>query len=512
MNSQEYTEIAKKIGEKHNRFFEQFCLSYPEYQTISKDYLRKETHLNGVQFYAGFISGENQNWEDHIEVSIAIEMVMLWAYKTNRILDRKQETWATEENLKNTTLEHDLMLACIYSLLEAYSRKNIGHNEQVKDIINHLLGRMAYGFWRERSIMVKYQKLEDILVDWENKYLDRNINFNLVYDYAPLVGYALSSNDLSIIDKYEKEIDPSSRFSSAGQIINDLGDFGTDVDTHVKVYQDLFSDIRNSIVTFPVHALIKEKIVQKALHKPKITHSRIWQWRMRRLVTKNNLNTTILSISEKAYYTHKDFYDKYISNPNPLLLKVYRMLVNNKYFDQRTIRKESTVFRSQVILCDIRGKTLGTYDKLLAHKEGKLHKAFSIFVYNKNGELLIQQRAKHKYHSGGIWANTCCSHYVSSENVSNTAHYRLKEEMGFDCKLRKRFSFVYDLNVSNGMREHEFDTVFEGKYDGPIKPNPEEIESYRWISIEDLQKEIQENPEIYAPWFKKILERMGLVR
>lgn len=333
MNSQEYNEIGKQVGSVLNNFFEEFCSQYPEYQTIKKDYLRKKIHLNGLQFYAGFINGKSGNWEDYIEIPIAIEMVMLWAYKTNRILDKKQEVWANEENIKNTTLEHDLMLSCIYSLIESYSKKKIGNTEKIKDIIGELLSRLAYGFWVERNnLSIQNSKLEDILTNWNKMHIDRNVNLDLVYDYAPLVGYAVSVNNFSIIENYGKEMNSSSRFSNAGQIINDLGDFGNDVDKHVKVYQDLFSDIRNGIITFPVYRLIKEKIVLKALKYPKITRTRFWQWRMRRLIKKNNLSADIRKISEEAYNAHENFYKQHIQEVSPLLMKTYGMLKNNKYF------------------------------------------------------------------------------------------------------------------------------------------------------------------------------------
>ena len=460
MNTQEYTKIAKEIGVKLNQFFNEFCSKYPEYQSIKNDYLKKEVHLNGIQFYAGFMSGKNKNWEDYIEIPIAIELVMIWAYKTNRILDKKQDVWSKEENLQNTTLEHDLILACNFSLLNSYSAKNLGHNEKIKDIIGHLLSCLAYGFWKERSIMVKFTPLENILTDRESRHLDRNINFNLVYDYAPLVGCAISNNDFSIIEKYEKEIEPNDRFSHVGQIINDLGDFGNDVDKHVKVYQDLFSDIRNSIVTYPVYSLIKEKVVLKALEKPKVTFSKSWQQKMRKLIAVSSLNEDVLRLSENAYYAHKNFYEKHVPGAGPLLLRIYGIFINNKYFDQEIVKANSKILRNRVVLCNIRGKELGNYDKLEAHKEGKLHKAFSIFVFNNKEEFLIQKRAEGKYHSGGLWSNTCCSHTLSGENLIVSAKKRLKEEMGFECELNKKFSFVYNLDVGNGLTEHEFNSVF----------------------------------------------------
>lgn len=160
----------------------------------------------------------------------------------------------------------------------------------------------------------------------------------------------------------------------------------------------------------------------------------------------------------------------------------------------------------QVILVDKNNRRIGIEEKTKAHKEGKLHRAFSIFVFNSNRDLLIQQRAKIKYHSGGLWSNTVCSHPMPNETYQQAVHRRLREEMGFDCKLKKIFCFIYNAGFQNGLAENEFDCVFIGKFDGEPKPNRREIVNYKWIPVRELKKDIVKNPNRYSVWLKKALD------
>lgn len=162
----------------------------------------------------------------------------------------------------------------------------------------------------------------------------------------------------------------------------------------------------------------------------------------------------------------------------------------------------------KVILVDKNDKEVGTGEKLKTHQEGKLHRAFSIFVFNSKNELLIHQRAKTKYHCGGLWSNTCCSHPRPGEVLEGVVHRRLKTEMGFDCKLKEIFSFIYQVKFDNNLFEHEYDHVFIGRFDGEPVPNPEEVEDWKWIKIEELKKDIQKNPEKYTYWFKACIGRV----
>ncbi|UTW64857.1 isopentenyl-diphosphate Delta-isomerase [bacterium SCSIO 12643] len=162
----------------------------------------------------------------------------------------------------------------------------------------------------------------------------------------------------------------------------------------------------------------------------------------------------------------------------------------------------------QVVLVDQEDNQIGLMGKMEAHEKGLLHRAFSIFVFNSKGELLIQQRAHTKYHSAGEWANTCCSHQRDGESTLDAAHRRLQEEMGFDVELNEVFSFTYKKEFGNGLTEHEFDHVIFGQYDDAPVMNPEEVADWKYISIEDLKKDIELEPEKYTIWLQIALKEV----
>lgn len=164
--------------------------------------------------------------------------------------------------------------------------------------------------------------------------------------------------------------------------------------------------------------------------------------------------------------------------------------------------------QEQVILVDREGREIGTEEKLQAHREGKLHCAFSVFIFNTLGELLLQKRSKTKYHSGGLWTNTCCSHPRPSEAYHHAARRRLREEMGVDCELTSLFNFIYHTKLENDLFEHELDHVFVGRYDGQPIPNPDEVDDWKWINLDKLKRDVRENPEHYTYWFKLVLNRV----
>lgn len=155
-----------------------------------------------------------------------------------------------------------------------------------------------------------------------------------------------------------------------------------------------------------------------------------------------------------------------------------------------------------VILVDEQDNEIGVMEKMLAHREGRLHRAFSIFIFNADNELLLQQRALHKYHSGGLWTNTCCSHPRPHETIKDAAHRRLFEEMGFDCELSIKTSFIYRSPFENGLTEHEFDYVLTGHFDGQPRIEPEEVQAFRWVALDDVKKDILQHPEQYTSWFR----------
>lgn len=161
-----------------------------------------------------------------------------------------------------------------------------------------------------------------------------------------------------------------------------------------------------------------------------------------------------------------------------------------------------------VILVDQDDKVTGSMEKMEAHRKGELHRAFSVFIFNSNGELLIQQRALEKYHSAGKWSNTCCSHPYIGEETINGANRRLKEEMGMDCKLDFGFSFIYQALLEEGLSENEFDHVYFGTTDLIPVLNSSEVADFRYISLNDLELEIKADPDQYTIWLKICFDRV----
>lgn len=162
-----------------------------------------------------------------------------------------------------------------------------------------------------------------------------------------------------------------------------------------------------------------------------------------------------------------------------------------------------------ITLVDENDNVVGAAEKIGAHRNAMLHRAFSIFIFNSRGELLIQQRSEKKYHSPGMWANTCCGHPRPGETLEGAAHRRLREEMGFDAPLAKAFSFIYKCEFENGLTENEYDYVLIGKWDGEPKKNPDEAADYKWISKDTLEEDIKKNPDKYTLWFKIAWEKLN---
>lgn len=150
---------------------------------------------------------------------------------------------------------------------------------------------------------------------------------------------------------------------------------------------------------------------------------------------------------------------------------------------------------------------IGIMPKMEAHQKAVLHRAFSVFLLNSENELLLQKRAAHKYHSPGLWTNTCCSHQRRGESNITAGKRRLQEEMGIQAELEEAFSFIYKAPFDNGLTEHEFDHVLLGRFNGTPRINPEEVSDWRWMPLEAVRQEIAENGEAYTAWFRIIFER-----
>ncbi|MBB6682746.1 isopentenyl-diphosphate Delta-isomerase [Aequorivita sp. 609] len=161
----------------------------------------------------------------------------------------------------------------------------------------------------------------------------------------------------------------------------------------------------------------------------------------------------------------------------------------------------------KVILVDENDQKIGLMPKMEAHEKGLLHRAFSVFVFNSKNELMLQQRALHKYHTPGLWANTCCSHQRDGESSIDAGKRRLSEEMGFTTDLKETTTFIYKAPFDNGLTEHELDHILIGKYEGEPNINPDEVADWKWMSLEEVKNDIQANPDIYTAWFIIIFDK-----
>jgi len=168
----------------------------------------------------------------------------------------------------------------------------------------------------------------------------------------------------------------------------------------------------------------------------------------------------------------------------------------------------------QIILVDEADREIGTAEKLAAHRDGgRLHRAFSVFLFDDAGRMLLQRRAAAKYHFGGLWTNACCGHPRPGEEVGAAARRRLREELGVEPELREVFSFVYSAeDPGSGLTEREVDHVFVGRFSGEARPDPSEVDALRWADCDELEHDLGERPEHYTPWFAHALERLPELR
>ena len=165
------------------------------------------------------------------------------------------------------------------------------------------------------------------------------------------------------------------------------------------------------------------------------------------------------------------------------------------------------MIEEQVILVNENNEQIGLMPKLEAHEKAVLHRAFSVFVFNNDNELMLQQRALGKYHSPGLWTNTCCSHQREGESNIQAGKRRLQEEMGFVTELEESISFIYKAPFDNGLTEHEFDHVLIGKFNSDPVINTDEVEAWKWMSLETVKNDIEKQPKLYTAWFKIIFDK-----
>ncbi len=172
--------------------------------------------------------------------------------------------------------------------------------------------------------------------------------------------------------------------------------------------------------------------------------------------------------------------------------------------------------KEEVILVDSTDRPIGVMEKMQAHLQGRLHRAFSVFLFNDQNQILLQRRAFHKYHSGGLWSNTCCSHPKPGEKTTDAVHRRLQEEMGISCPVFPVFQLQYHATVDNGLQEHEFDHIYVGHYSGIPNINQNEVADWLYCDLDDLRIDMNRRPESYSKWFRialpQLLEKMPEIK
>lgn len=171
-------------------------------------------------------------------------------------------------------------------------------------------------------------------------------------------------------------------------------------------------------------------------------------------------------------------------------------------------RKQNDNKESEYILTvDAQDREMGYMEKLEVHRQGILHRAFSLMVFNDKGKILLQKRARNKYHSPGLWSNACCSHQRTGESLIEAVNRRVREELGFTCPCKEVFCFPYQVKFDNGLMEYEIDHVFFGYYNGKVIPNRDEVEEIRWVSRDNLNKEMKKYPEKFTYWFRELMNQ-----
>lgn len=326
-----YWDKSKEVSKDLNNFFEKFCNNNPEFNFIKDLYLIKQIHLNGVQFYGGFVAGnKNKDWRKYWFVPVIIELIMIWAYKTNQIVDDKKSVWKNKETIKDTVLQHDLLLSLILKLLSISKKVLKNKFEHFDCLVKEMICSMTSGFFIEKyQLNVNFSDIKKILKDWDKKYSERNVNFNLVYDYSPLIGFWLATDDKDIFKKYDNFFKSKKRFSEIGQIVNDVGDWVQTFDSNVRVYQDQFADIRNGIITWPVYKSIKNKDILLALKNPKVSSTKEWQRKV--LLLRPDLSVDLRKLSRQCFNDLANFWNINKKTDNNFVIKTYLLLKHNKY-------------------------------------------------------------------------------------------------------------------------------------------------------------------------------------
>jgi len=455
-----------------------------------------------------------KNWKKIVPICAAIEILNVSTYTINKIFDEKGGGW-DKKRINNNIIAGIKQRELAHYILH-WATKLVSPKKFVD--INKLFIKTNDITYSGQVIDLNDLNLRNKIPDFKEfmkKYTKRCHYFGgNFYRNALVIGGLLANGTQVQLDALWK----SGYFLGTGiQMVNDIGDFVPEdqkpYEEAFKYYQDQFGDLRSGKLTLPIYLLIKnsskeeKEFILSQVGKTKTTKNE--GYKLAILLFKTDTFRGCKKITKKYIKDMKDqlilFENSKIKN---LLSATPSIIKSSIYWKKLREIYESSLANEKIILVDEKDKSIGIGEKNEVHRKGKLHRAFSILVFNSKGELLIQKRAGTKYHSGGLWSNTVCSHPNPKESLIKTAHSRLKEEMGFDCPLKKVFSFRYKACFENSLIENEIDHVFIGEFNGEPKPNFREVADYKWISINKLGQYIKKDSIRFTPWFKIILDKI----
>lgn len=496
-------ESVEPLKETNKELFD-FILNIPAF----KKRLEKREKLRPFLLRLAYELVGGKNWEKIAYACASVELLNIATYIDNAVLDNKNDVKESEK------INYIISARIVRNIAEeTIGKVNKKHSEKLIQLLREIDKGIYISQYKDINQLKKGKEFESF-EDFLKNYLERCDGFaGRFMENVCKIGAILAKG----IEEQINDIGEIGRnIGIMVQIINDFGDFvppKLKAFDYEKVYQDQFSDFKQGKLTVPIYYLlefgkdVEKNKINKFLGKKKIKPEEL------RGITKILVDSGALEYSKELAIKHatksKVFLKNFKKSEARDQIKILsEMSRTNKYFANIKERfGEPKRKKEYLTLLNKKREPIGIEEKIKAHKEGKLHQALSIFIFNSKGNLLIQKRAKTKYHSGRLWSNTVCTHPRPEESLFGSAHRRLKEEMGFDCPLKKIFKFHYKTTFENGLIENEIDTVLVGKYEKEPKINPEEVSDFKWISIKELKKDFIKNPQKYTIWFKIALKK-----
>lgn len=485
-----------------NKELYNFIVSIPAF----KKRVEKKDKLRPFLLRLAYELAGGRNWKKIAYACAAVELLNISTYIDNAVFDNKNNIDEREKN--NYVISARIIRNIAENVIKKVTKKDSETLISLLSEIDHDIYVAQFEDLNQIKKGRKFESMKNFLSSYLHRceFLTGRFMENIAKSGAILAKATEKQlNDLGKIGRNIGIID---------QIVNDIGDLVPAEENTIdyeKVYQDQFSDIKNGKLTLPIYYVLQfgsnedKKIINKALGNKKASNEDLNNV-AKVLIANDAIKYSKGVAREYSLETRKLLSNFEKSESRDLFKIMSRLHQTNKYIAAfRSFSKKIKENQEKIVLVDENDKPIGTEDKLNVHQKGKLHRAFSIFIFNSKGELLLQQRVKNKYHCGGLWSNTVCGHSQHAESLIKSAHKRLKKEMGFDCPLKEIFKFHYKIEFENGLIENEIDHVLVGRYDTKPKINKNEVSEFKWVSVKKLKQDISKNPNKYTFWFKKII-------